>query len=73
MKFRTGLFVGVAIWRGLGNRIGFAKSALVVAGLSGTVAAVLASRGADELARVRGAAKPTAPKPAAPPTRPRSR
>ncbi len=60
----AGLFVGIALWRGLGNRIGFAKSALVVAGLSGTLAAVLASRGTDELARVRS----TAPKPKPTPT-----
>ena len=65
----AGLFVGVAIWRGLGNRIGFAKSALVVAGLSGTVAAVLASRGTDELARVRASTpKPAAQGPVPPPS-----
>ena len=46
------LFVGVAVWRGLGNRIGFAKSALVVAALSGAASAVLASNGMSELARV---------------------
>jgi hypothetical protein len=56
----AGLFVGIAVWRGLGNRIGFAKSAVVVAGLSAGVAAVLANRGAQELARVRGTA-PTKP------------
>ena len=65
----AGIFVGVAVWRGLGNRIGFAKSALVVAGLSGTVAALLANRGADELARVRAAApKPSEPKAPSPAT-----
>jgi hypothetical protein len=53
----AGLFVGIAVWRGLGERIGFAKSALVVAGLSGTLAAVLASRGAEELGRVRSTAR----------------
>jgi hypothetical protein len=66
----AGLFVGIAVWRGLGNRIGFARSALVVAGLSGTLAAVLASRGTDELARVRAAkpAKPATPPAAGPPS-----
>lgn len=59
----AGLFVGVAIWRGLGNRIGFAKSALVVAGLSATAAAVLANRGTEELARMRGTAPAPAPVP----------
>lgn len=60
------IFVGIAVWRGLGNRIGFAKSALVVAGLAGTVAAVLASRGAEELGRMRGGA-PATPSPATSP------
>jgi hypothetical protein len=66
----AGLFVGIAIWRGLGNRIGFAKSALVVAGLAGGVAAVLVNRGTEELAKVRST--PTAPSatptPQTPPT-----
>jgi hypothetical protein len=60
----AGLFLGIAVWRGLGNRIGYAKSALVVAGLSGTLAAMLASRSADEFARVRAAS----PKPAVSPS-----
>lgn len=64
----AGLFVGVAIWRGLGNRIGFAKSALVVAGLSATAAAVLANRGTEELARMRGTAPAPAPAPVPPST-----
>ncbi|MFD1722873.1 phage holin family protein [Amnibacterium endophyticum] len=49
------LFTGVALWRGLGNRIGYARSAVVVAGMSGAATAVLASRGAAELGRVQRA------------------
>lgn len=71
----AGVFVGIAIWRGLGNRIGFAKSALVVAGLSGTVAAVLVNRGTEELARVRGTTRAPVTPPSAilpvPPAAPR--
>jgi hypothetical protein len=51
------LFVGVAVWRGLGNRIGFAKSALVVAALSGAAAAVLTSKGTAELGRAQRASR----------------
>ncbi|GAA2753485.1 phage holin family protein [Amnibacterium kyonggiense] len=61
----AGLFVGIAVWRGLGNRIGFAKSALVVAGLSGALAAGLANRGTQELARVRQSTPPVPPVPPA--------
>ena len=66
----AGLFVGIAIWRGLGNRIGFAKSALVVAGLAGTAAAVLANLGTEELARVRGVAATPSTSTAIVPTKP---
>jgi hypothetical protein len=45
------LFSGIALWRGLGNRIGYARSALVVAALSGGAAAMLASAGREELGR----------------------
>jgi hypothetical protein len=51
------LFVGVALWRGLGNRIGYAKSALVVAALSGAAAVVLASNGTAELGRAQQASR----------------
>lgn len=49
----AGLFIGVAVWQGLGSRIGYARSALVVAALSGGATAVLARAGAGELARSR--------------------
>ncbi|MDH2445164.1 phage holin family protein [Amnibacterium sp. CER49] len=49
------LFTGIALWRGLGNRIGYARSAVVVAALAGGAAVLLAQNGRDELARVRGA------------------
>lgn len=49
------LFVGVAVWQGLGSRIGLGKSALVVAAASGAAAVALARNGTAELARVQGA------------------
>lgn len=63
------LFTGIALWRGLGNRIGFARSAVVVAALAGGAAVLLAQNGRDELARVRGARKQEeSPSPEAEPT-----
>jgi hypothetical protein len=49
------LFVGVAVWQGLGSRIGLGRSALVVAAVSGAAAVALARNGTAELARVQGA------------------
>lgn len=46
------LFTGVALWRGLGSRIGLGPAAVVVAALSGAATAVLATNGMTELAKV---------------------
>jgi len=51
------LFLSIALWWGLGDAIGHAWSALVVAVLWGIVAAVLASMGRKEMAQVRGMKK----------------
>lgn len=48
------LFLSISLWWGLGDWMGHAWSALVVAILWGIVAAVLAARGRKEIAEVRG-------------------
>jgi len=48
------LFLSISLWWGLGDWMGHAWSALVVAILWGIVAAVLAARGRKEMAEVRG-------------------
>ena len=48
------LFLSVSLWWGLGDWMGHAWSALVVAVIWGIVAAVLAARGKKEMAAVRG-------------------
>ena len=48
----TVLFTGIALWRGLGTRIGLGPAAVVVAGISGVATAVLATNGMTELAKV---------------------
>lgn len=49
------LFVSLAVWEGLGKRIGPGRAALLLGTLAGGAAVTLASRGADELQRVKGA------------------
>jgi hypothetical protein len=48
------LFLSISLWWGLGDWMGHAWSALVVAVIWGIVAAVLAARGKKEMAAVRG-------------------
>lgn len=48
------LFLSISLWWGLGDWMGHAWSALVVAILWGIVAAVLAAKGRKEMAEVRG-------------------
>jgi hypothetical protein len=48
------LFLSISLWWGLGDWMGHAWSALVVAVLWGIVAAVLAAMGKKEMAAVRG-------------------
>jgi hypothetical protein len=48
------LFGSIAVWRGLGNRIGFGRSALVVAAVYGVGAAVLSGGGGAALKDVPG-------------------
>lgn len=49
------LFLSLAVWEGLGKRIGHGRAALVLGTLAGGAGVALASRGADELQRVGGA------------------
>lgn len=55
--FLSVLFASIALWWGLGYLIGNAWSAVVVAVVWGAVAAILATTGRAELARVRGLPK----------------
>lgn len=48
------LFLSIAVWWGLGNEIGRGWSALVVAAVWAVVAAVLASKGRQEIKQVKG-------------------
>jgi len=49
------LFLSMAVWEGLGKRIGPGRAALLLGTLAGGAGVALASRGADELQRVKGA------------------
>ncbi|MFD1721751.1 phage holin family protein [Amnibacterium endophyticum] len=49
------LFGSIAVWRGLGNRIGFGKSAALVAALYGAGAVALSSGGAERITHLTGA------------------
>jgi hypothetical protein len=49
------LFLSLAVWKGLGNRIGDGKAALLLGTLAGGAGFALASRGAEELQQVKGA------------------
>ena len=48
------LFLSITLWWGLGNEIGRAWSALVVAAVWAVIAAVLASIGRREIKQVKG-------------------
>jgi hypothetical protein len=48
-------FLSVAAWKGLGYRIGPARSALVLGTLAGAAGVALAVRGGDEVQRIQGA------------------
>jgi hypothetical protein len=47
------LFGSIAVWCGLGNHIGFGRSAALVALLYGGAAAVLSSKGGQQLVQVK--------------------
>jgi len=49
------LFLSLAAWKGLGNRIGPARAALVLGAVAGGAGVALAMSGRDELERVQGA------------------
>jgi len=49
------LFVSLAVWEGLGKRMGPGRAALLLGTLAGGAGLALASRGADELQRIKGA------------------
>jgi hypothetical protein len=49
------LFLSLAAWKGLGNRIGPGKAAFVLGSLAGGAGVALALRGGDELERIQGA------------------
>ena len=49
------LFLSLAVWKGLGSRIGDARAALLLGTVAGGAGVALASRGVDELHRVKGA------------------
>lgn len=51
------LFGSIAVWRGLGNRIGFGKSAALIATLYGIGAVALSAGGGARLANLTGAPK----------------
>jgi hypothetical protein len=48
------LFGSIAVWRGLGTRIGYGKSAALVAAFYGTSAIVLSAKGGEELSQMTG-------------------
>jgi hypothetical protein len=48
------LFLSIALWWGLGDKIGHALSALVVAGIWAVIAAVLAAAGRSQFRQVKG-------------------
>jgi hypothetical protein len=49
------VFLSLAAWEGLGKRIGPGRAALLLGTLAGGAGVALASRGAEELQRVKGA------------------
>jgi hypothetical protein len=49
------LFLSLAVWDGLGKRIGPGRAALLLGTLAGGAGVALASRGAEELQRIQGA------------------
>jgi Putative Actinobacterial Holin-X, holin superfamily III len=49
------LYLSLAAWKGLGNRIGPGKAAFVLGTLAGGAGVALALRGRDELERIQGA------------------
>lgn len=49
------LFLSLAVWQGLGKRIGPGRAALLLGTLAGGAGIALASRGAEELQRIQGA------------------
>jgi hypothetical protein len=54
------LFLSITLWWGLGNEIGRAWSALVVAAIWGVIAAVLSSIGRREIKQIKGIPQTTA-------------
>jgi hypothetical protein len=48
-------FLSVAVWKGLGNRIGPGRAAFVLGTVAGGAAVALALRGSDEFERIQGA------------------
>jgi hypothetical protein len=54
------LFISITLWWGLGNEIGRAWSALVVAAIWGVIAAVLSSIGRREIKQIKGIPQTTA-------------